>query len=323
MSKSIQFQESTELIRGQEVPIKIVIDLDKPTKVRGIHASFHAAEKTKATYRVTTSNGKETRTETRTATEYHDIVKESFLLFGSKRMGFFARLSDSLKTWFGGGTHEVMEPGPQEFSLNLKIPEDAPASFLGEKCEVFYRLNVQVDLPIRLNWSKNQSLEVGAKQLPQDIAPVHAVFPDELGRSFWDRTFGKNVILNLAIDRDIHSVGETSMAMLTVETPEPLQLTEISADLVGTESVTANGHTDSYGHRYPLQEIDSPNVISEESVHEFDIQIPEIDAPFTHSGKNFAVKWQIEVQLEVPWAKNPIISLPIILIPRGRTFPGS
>ena len=297
--------------------MKVFIDFEASTKVRGIHATFHAAERTEATYTVTTTDSKgKTRTETKTAVEYRDIAKETFLLFGSEKLGCLSSLTDSLATWFGGGKHEVVEPGQKEFSVSLKIPNQSPASFKGEKCEVFYRLQVDVDIPIKFDWSNTHSFEVGPHISNRDINPVHVIFPDESGRSFWDRTFGKNVTLNLAIDRDTLSVGEQALAMLTIETPEPLQISEISVELVGTESTKAQGHTDGHVHRHSLGNVESPNVISNESAHEFDIQIPKIDGPYTQTGANFSVDWQIEVRLKVPWAKDPIIQVPIHLLPR-------
>ena len=317
MSESIHFDANTRLERDKETPVKIVVEFDKPTKVRGIHATFHAAERTEATYTVTTTDSKgKVRTETRTAVEYSDIMKKPFLLFGERRKGFFSRLFDSLKTWIGGGKHEIIEPGHKEFVLGLKIPERAPTSFEGKKCEVFYRLDAQVDLPIKIDWSNTHQFEVGPQISIDEIKPVHVVFPDESGRSFWDQKFGKDVTLNLALDRDTLSVGEKALAMLTVETPEPLKIDEISVELVGTESTTAHSHTDSCGHRHSLEDVGSPNVISNESVHEFDIQIPEIEGPYTQSGVNFDVSWHIEVRLEVPWAKDPVIRVPIRLLPK-------
>jgi hypothetical protein len=316
MSEKIQFEASSRLVPDTDSPVRIIVDFEKPTRVRGIHAAFHAAERTEATYTVTTSDGKgKTRTETRTAVEFHDIVHEPFLLFGKRRMGFFSRLIDSLLTWFGRGKHELVERGRKEFEINLKIPPDAPPSFKARKCEVFYRLEVQIDLPIKVDWTKSRSFDVGRQGATDDVNPVHGVFPDQAGRSFWDRTMGKNVTLNLAIDRDSMSPGEQALAMLTVETPEPLNVNGISVELVGTESTTAQGHKDSHIHRHPLQAVDSPNVISSESVHEFDLRIPEIDGPFTQNGKNFDVCWSIEVRLKVPWAKDPVIRLPVKLLP--------
>jgi hypothetical protein len=319
MAQKIQIvSERTRLSRNEEIPVRILVNFEKPTRVRGIYAEFHGAEKTEATYTVTTTDSKgRAKTETRTATEYVEIVNEQFLFFGEKRKGFFARLFDSLATWFGGGSHQVVQPGEHEYSITVKVPRSAPASFKGKKCEVFYRVTVRVDLPIKIDWTHSQNFEVTPDKIEfKDTAPVLVVFPDASGRSFWDKTFGKDVKLNLAVDRDTLAIGEQALAMLTVETPEPLKVNKMAINLVGKETTTAHGHSDSYSHKYSLGQIDSPNVISNESVHEFEILVPEMEAPYTQTGTNFEVNWTIEVQLFIPWAKDPIIQVPIRILPK-------
>lgn len=319
MPQKIRIESDGNLLsRNEAMPVRVFVNFENATKVRGIHAEFYGAEKTEATYTVTTTDSKgKTKTETRTATEYTEIVNEQFLLLGEPRKGFFSRLSDSMATWVGGGSHEVVEPGEHEFALSLKLPHDALASFQGKKCEVSYRLTIRVDLPIKIDWSENQDFVVAPKPVEfKDTAPVHVVFPDASGRSFWDKTFGKDVKLNLAVDRDTLSIGEKALAMLTVESPEPLKVNKMEINLVGQETTKAQGHPDGHSHTFSLGKIDSPNVISSQSVHEFDILVPEIDAPHSQTGTNFQVNWTIEVRLSVPWAKDPVIRVPITLIPK-------
>ncbi len=319
MSDKIQIDATTErLFPGETKTVKVRIRFDKPTRVRGIRAEFHGAEKTEATYTTTSTDSKgKTQTKTQTATQYVDIVREKLLLQGSERKGFFARLLDSLATWFGGGQHTLVQPGELEFSVPVKIPEHAAASFKGKKCQIFYRLTVSVDLPIRVDWCESTEFEVVTEpRPPESIHPVHAVFPDENGRSFWEGIFGKSVALNLAVERNTMACGDSALGMLTVETPEPLKVDEIGLCLVGKESVSAHGHTDSHVHRHELGNVESPNLISSESVHEFPIAIPEFDGPWTQSGSNFEVSWMLEARLKVPWAKDPVIQVPIQLLPQ-------
>lgn len=318
MSVKINIQDQKQLIPGEKTPVRFVVNFDKATKVRGIRALFWAAERTEATYVVTTTDSKgKVKTETRTAVEHVDIAKESFLLRGQERKRFFSRLGDSLATWVGKGEHEKIGPGECEFHVDIAIPKNAPASFKGKKCEVFYRLKVEVDLPIKLDKSETQQFDVPPVGFDFDqVKAVHVTFPDESGRSFWDKTFGKKVTLNLAVDRDAMHPGEKGLAMLTVEAEDTLKVDQIEAKLVGTESSNANGHSDRHVHLHPLGDVQAPNIISSETVHEFDILIPEIEGPLTQTGKNFDIDWSIQVQLKIPWAKDPVIQVPIRIVPR-------
>ena len=322
MGDNIRFDiKDLRLEASEKVVVPVVVRFDKPTKVRGIHAEFFGAEKTQAVYTKTTTDSKgRVKTETHTATEYDEIVKEEFLLMGEERKGFFSRLGDSAATWVGGGSHEIVEAGEHKFPVTIQLPPKARASFKGKKCEVFYRLKVAVDLPIRIDWSEETFFEVvGIPVSPKAINPVHVVFPDENGRSFWDGVFGKDVTLNLALDRDTLSPGDTALAMLTVETPKPLNVSKIDVNIVGLETTEAHGHHDRYQHRFPVGEVSSPNVIANESVHEFEVVVPEIEGPYSQAGQKFDVSWSVQVQLKVPWAKDPLIEVPIKLIPMGKS----
>lgn len=302
---------------GGNISVPIKIQFDQPTRVRNIRAEFVAAEKTEATYTTTSTDSEgKTTTQTHTATEFFHIAQQEFLLMGEPRKGFFSRLFDSMATWFGGGSHEKVGPGEREFSVDLQLPLELPASFKGENCEIFYRLTVHVDVPIRLDWSESFDFEVVPEPPKfEDTKPVHVVFPDENGRSFWDGLFGKDVTLNVALDRSAVSCGETALGMLTIETPKPLKLNDIEITLVGVESTVAQGHHDAYTHRHEIGSVDSPNLISSESTHEFEVPFPVIDGPFSQSGKNFEVNWNLEIRLKVPWAKDPVIQVPIVLLP--------
>lgn len=308
--------EEFQLTCGEKTPIHVSIQFDQPTKVRGIHAVFHGAERTEATYTTTSTDSKgRTKTETHTAIEYIDICKQEHVLRGDERMGFFSRIGDSLATWVGGGQHEVLEAGEHKFSFDVVVPENSPASFKGNKCSVFYKVEVSVDIPIKFDWSESLDLELPVEKPSfQQTSPVHVVFPDESGRSFWDKIFGKPVTLNLALDRDVLSTGETALAMLTVESPEPLQLKKIETTLVGQESSRAQGHSDGYHYHVPLGEVNAPGVITNESVFEFNVTLPVVDAPVTQTGQNFEVSWFVEVRLFVPWAKDPTIRVPIRVV---------
>ena len=306
--------QSPELIPGKPTSVPITIRFDKPTKVRNIIATFHGAIHTQANYTVTKVDSKgRSKSETKTAHEYVDIVKEDFLLAGDEKEGFFSRLGDSMATLVGGGEHTVYGPGEEQFTIEICVPDDAPASFTGKKCEIFYRVAVAVDIPIAFDWNEAHEFRVGQPPMSfSEMEPVHVTFPDEEGRSFWDRTFGKPVTLNFATDRNRLSPSETALAMLTVDTPEPLKLTGIQLSMIGLEKSVARNHRDSYSHVVDLTKVETKELIDNQTVYEFEVTAPPAgDLPFTNQGKNFSVEWFAQITIEIPWAKDPTIRLPI------------
>ena len=318
MGKEIEIALADQVLkRGQSNRINISIKFSKPTKVRGIRAEFKGFEKTSAEYTTTNIDSKgNSKTVTHTATEYVEIAKQEFLLMGGPRKGFFGRIGDSMKTAVGGGDHEEVGPVEQTFEVDVLIPEDAPASFKGKKCEVVYSISVSVDIPIKVDWHEKLSMELPAEPVNfAETIPVHVVFPDDTGRSFWNKTFGKDVRINLAVDRDTLTIGEQALAMLTVETPEPLKVKKIDVAVVGTESTSAQSYKDSYQHRISICEVDTPGLITNETAQEFEIVIPDSEAPLSQQGTNFNVAWAVELRLHIPWASDPIVSAPIRLLP--------
>ena len=314
MGSQIEIRCAEQLYRAEKAKVEIVVNFDRPTKVRCIHATFIGREKADANYTETKrdSDGKR-RTVTKTATEYVEIVNEQFLLMGEEPGGFFGNVSDSFRTMFGSGSAQLIEPGVHKFAIDVMVPEGAPPTMKGKNCEVTYEVHVSVDIPIKFDWRSSKSVLVA--RLPVDFSdtlPLHVILPaDDEGRSFFDKMFGKDVTLNLAVDRDHICVGEGASAMLTVDTPEPLKLKKIECALVGREKTHARGHSDSASHRIHIGEIDSPNIISGKSVHKFEIDVTEFEGPYSQIGTNFSLTWHVEVRLYVPWAKDPTILAPI------------
>ena len=71
MGSQIEIRCAEQLYRAEKAKVEIVVNFDRPTKVRCIHATFIGREKADANYTETKrdSDGKR-RTVTKTATEY-------------------------------------------------------------------------------------------------------------------------------------------------------------------------------------------------------------------------------------------------------------
>jgi hypothetical protein len=80
------------------------------------------------------------------------------------------------------------------------------------------------------------------------------------------------------------------------------------------ENSQAHGHTDSYLHKGEAVELGTPGVMSGAYKEEFTLSV-ETAAPLSARGKLFSIEWFIQVELDVPWAKDPKIRSPIELLP--------
>ena len=319
MSNQISIGTSVDqLQRGQSMKIPIVLQLESRIKVRGIHVRFHGAEETKANYTTTHSDGKgHVTTTTHTAVEQVTITEQKQLLAGRERAGFLANLGDALATLFGGGRHVVMSPGEYEYSVDISIPTDAPPTHKGKRSRVFYELSARVDVPLGRDVHEVHSFSVAPFRMDLPGNPVRVRYPDDEGRGFWDKVLGPDVRIDLALARDALRQGESVDGVFQVDTDKPIEVRAIRARLVGHETSKAHGHHDGHNHKGEAVELARPGMIQGSYSKEFSLTADTVgEMPVTAKGKLFAIDWFVQVELDVPWAKDPKIRVPIVLLPK-------
>ncbi|NQU22849.1 MAG: hypothetical protein HQ567_16345 [Candidatus Nealsonbacteria bacterium] len=315
MPNEIRIQPPSEqIVRGTPMTVRVTVVLDEPLKVRGMHAKFHGAEETRAVYTTSSTDSKgRVTTQTHTAVEHVDVTTQAHLMSGNERLGFFGNLSDAVATIFGGGKHETMQPGEYPFDVEVSIPDDAPPTHVGEKTRVFYELSFQVDVPLATDLKATQSFDLAV--LPAFAAetnPVRTRYPDDEGRGLMDSLLGPDVRIELALAADRFRPGELIEGIFRVETDKPLNCRSIRVRLVGVETSQAHGHGDSYAHLGKPVEVATPGVFDGSYKQEFSLPA-EAEGPLTAKGKLFSIDWFVQVELDVPWAKDPKIRAPIAL----------
>lgn len=316
MSNEIRIQPPAEqIVRGNPMTVPITVVLDRPLKVRGMHAKFQGAEETKAVYTTTSTDSKGRATvQTHTAVQQVDITTQAHLISGNERLGFFGNLSDAVATIFGGGQHETLQPGEYPFEIEFSIPEDAPPTHVGKKTRVFYELSVHVDVPLAYDLKAVQSFQLMPLPTSYETDPVRIRYPDDAGRGFFDALFTPNVEIEMALAADKFRLGELVEGIFCVDTKKPLNCHAIRVRLVGIEKSQAHGHTDGYVHQGEAVELGKPDVIYESYKQQFRLTA-ETTAPLSARGKLFSIEWFVQVELDVPWAKDPKIRAPIELMP--------
>ncbi|MBW3539132.1 MAG: hypothetical protein KY476_02580 [Planctomycetes bacterium] len=287
--------------------------LGEPLKVRGLHATFHGAEETKATY--TTYNAATKSTQTHTAVEHNDIVRSEFLLSGRERKGFFGNIADGFSTLFGGGEHEILEPGEYPFEVDVQVPAGARPSFAGKKCRVFYELSVLVDVPLGRDIRALHSFRVvddADTELPPP-APVRTRYPEDQQRGLLDSWFSPDIRVEAALAQSTFREGETVEGLFVLETPKPLESRAIDVRLISVESTTAHGHTDKHVHMGEQLRIAAGGVIEGNHSQRFNLPV-SLPGPPTTRGHRFSIDCFVQIELDVPWAKDPKIRVPVTLV---------
>ena len=303
------------LVRGQKIAVPIVLMLEQRLKARGIHAKFLGAEETKAVYTTTSTDSKgRVTTQTHPAVQHVEITLQEHLLAGKEKMGFFANMSDAMATVFGAGKHDTLEPGEHEFNVEVSIPEDGPAPHVGQKTRVFYELSIHVDVPAGFDLNATQSFQVEPLPMAEyKTAPVRTRYPDDAGLGLLDSFVSPDVRVEMALVADKYQLHETIEGIFTIESEQSLKCRRILVQLIGIESSEAHGHHDQYVHQGKPLDLGTPGTVTGTYSQEFSLPA-EITAPLTATGKQFSFDWFVQVQLDVPWAKDPKIRAPIVLL---------
>ncbi len=302
---------STELIRGQTMCIPVTLNVEKPVKVRGIHATFHGAAETKADY--TTYNAATKSSQTHTAVQLVEIVKQEFLLSGREYLGVFGNIADGIATIFGSGSHDLLQPGHHEFEVQLEVPQDAPGAFTGKKCRVFYELNVRVDIPMGLDAKSTFAFKLPGVENEAASDPVMIRYPEDQERGLLDSWFGPDLRVEAGVAGSQYRRGEEIEGIFRAQSPSPLACRAISVCLVGFEKTQAQGHTDGHTYTGPATVLSEPGAIDRCFEQDFRIAAT-VEGPPSASGQLHSVAWYIQIQLDVPWAKDPKIRIPIKLL---------
>ena len=303
---------SAELIPGKTTRIPVVVTLDEALKIRGLHATFHGAEETRANY--TSYNAATKTTQTHTAVQHIDIAKSEYLLSGRERKGFFGNVADGFATLFGGGEHDVLEPGEYPFEVDVQIPADARPSFAGQKGRVFYELSVLVDIPLGRDLKALQSFQVIDNSDPvlPPPTPVRTRYPEDQKRGLFDSWFSPDIRVEAALTQSAFRDGDTLDGIFVLETPEPLEYRAINVRLISVESTEAQGHKDGHTHPGEPVQIASDGVIEGSYSQKFSLPVT-CPGPPTTQGQLFSIDCFVQIELDVPWAKDPTVRVPVTL----------
>ncbi|MFT7620801.1 MAG: hypothetical protein ACI97A_004459 [Planctomycetota bacterium] len=303
--------DSGALTRGEQTKINVTLDVKKPLKARGIHAVFVGGTETKATY--STYNAATKSSQVQTTVQLAEVVRQEFLLSGHEKLGFFGNVADGLGTLFGGGKHDNLEPGQYDFEVNLDLPADAPGTFVGKKSRVYYELAVHVDIAMGLDVIQTSGFDLPIVQAEFESNPIMTRYPEDMKKGLLDSLFAPNLKIEAALLQDHFLRGSQVQGVFQIDSDKPLNCRSISARLLGIETTEANQHHDTVHHIGPLHPISESGVVDGSFRQDFSFPA-EVDSPASTTGDLHAIHWFVQIEIDVPWAKDPKIRVPIVLL---------
>ena len=304
--------DEVELVRGGTATLRFRTTARTPVRIRGAHAHFIGYEETQAVY--TTSIG--TTTTVSTATERNLLVEKRETFQGRARAGFFRNLADGALALLGGGNHDELPRGSHDVLLEVDLPTDLPESFSGKKVKVVYEAAIHLDIPAARDFTHTVTFAVAPPSGDDDLdpAPLTIRYPEDSGRGFFDAMFGPEVAMQVELPSTVVRRGSTLAGTLEVRFPEtPATVEAVVCQLIRRESSTAQGHSDRHAEtivttRSPQRPGSATRVYAP-----FEVRLPEMMIP-TCKGAKFTVAHELAISLEVPWAKDPTIRIPITVV---------
>jgi hypothetical protein len=269
---------------------------------------FRGFEETKAVY--TTSDGKTTTTHT--AIENHVLVEERQTILGEAPAGFFSNLADGALTLVGGGDHEILDAGRHEASLQVDLPGELPPTFQAKKIRIAYEAGVHLDLPAARDFRHTESFAVARAGVEAPAAaPLSIRYPEDAQRGFFDSLFGPDVQMRVNLDATVVRRGGQLTGELQVHSREkPLSVDAVECQLLRRETSEAQKHKDAHAEKLVVERIPRQHSRSTRLSVPFTVTVPETAIPAC-TGAKFTLAHELAVSLDVPWAKDPTVRIPI------------
>jgi hypothetical protein len=304
--------DEAELIRGGTATLRFRTTTRTPVRIRGAHAHFIGYEETEAVY--VTSTGKTTTVSV--ATERNLLVEKRETFQGRAHAGFFRNLADGALTLLGGGDHDELPRGSHDVLLKVDLPAELSESVFGKKVKVVYEAAIDIDIPVARDFRHSVTFALGPPSGDDDLdpAPLTIRYPEDAKRGFFDAMFGPEVAMRIELPATVVRRGGTVAGTLEVRFPDrPATVEAIVCHLLRHERSQAHGHADHHAEPIATARLEQRQSDANHLLAPFEVRLPEAMIP-TCTGAKFTVAYELAVSLDVPWAKDPTIRIPITVV---------
>ena len=283
---------------GETVVGKVTVNTVTRLAVRGVRFRIRGQEKTS----ISRGSGN-------SRTTYHGkhvIIDKELTLFGEEKHGFVDDVGDALMTLLGKAEHAELRSGAHPYPLSSELPQKALPTYSGKNAEVKYDMCAYIDIPAGFDVAHRRSLVVLP---PQPLCQAAQGRQGSL-----DQPDGR-IALAAAVNETAWQPGATLSGTVSFENPTRRAVRAVIISFVCHEQARAGGRG-----RTVTSESDTSKtwtrvalLADEQSVRdrEFALQIPMGPPPFR--GEWCQVSWFVEVRLDVPWARDIKVRIPIRL----------
>ncbi len=294
--------DSEQYTGGELVAGKCIVRLDEPLPVRGVRVRWQGYERS----HWSEGSGKSRHTHGQT----HYFFNEERTVFGKPPLGAGELIADALKGLFSREGYETLAAGEHAFDFSFVLPIDLPPDFDSETSScIAYEITAHVDIPLRMDLSATRRLGMRGSR------PAPAPRPVTRSNSKTFLTGGSGQMsLQAALERDVFRPGERLRGVAEVinESGKEIQGVDIVLQRImhlSAGSASASRCLDAGSAKVGALETSPGRPVR--FVMDFDL--PGDLYPSIESTGLVRVTYQLNVSLDVPWAIDLAVSLPVTI----------
>jgi len=288
---------------GEVVEGEVIVTLEQPLPVRGIRLSYAGYEKSLWSE----GSGKHRRT----YSERKDHFAEEITLFGRPRLELGDLMADSLRGLFSKEHYETHPAGTHRYPFACTLPLDLPGDYQSaeSRSEIKYAIKATVDLPLKFDLSAEQSFTVYERRNLDCLVPVSA---RERKAFLFDSDAFLEAEVQLA--KDHFFLGETLLCRLDVQNHSQKKIDAVQLALEQTEHLTAGNEHKTEVEYFGVATYPNCTLLPNQQTHwELEFPIPTELYPSILRSTLVRVEYQLQARIEIPWAIDLKIHVPIVL----------
>ena len=304
--------DKTDFVGGEFIEGELELKVDTAIPVRGVRILFHGFEKsywTTGSGKVRTSASGRNRA---IHSETRDLFKQEVTLFGDPPLDAGALISDSFTGLFSSGHYHTLEPGDYRYPFSCKLPERLPGDYEddAERSRIAYLVKGYVDIPLKVDIEQT---------VPLTMHETHDQSAAEAVTATGDKEFAFSgdapVKMSASLDQNLHLPGDTVNCKLTVKNKSKKKIKGVIVSLRKTESLRARDATSAKTAEIHSARYGKTTVAAGKTADiELDFTIPRNLYPTILSSELVKVEYEIDFRLDIPWAVDLHVAVPIVLL---------
>lgn len=295
--------DKQEYLGGEEIHGRCTAHIDAPIEMRGLRVRLHGFERS----HWTSGSGKSRHTHSQT----RDFFKEEITLLGRPPLSTTGLVGDALKGLFAKGDYETLPAGEYSHEFSYRLPPELPADYeSGGPSRIAYLVTAYVDLPLKADLSSELRLGVREPFDPQTVRPAAG---ETVKRFLFQRS--TPLSMSVALERDTFCANDRVRGGLAVLNESGKRPRRIIVELLRTIRLRAGSSSSTRSEGVPLGAIPDP-VIERGTPAKFDLDfaVPPNLASTSIRGELVKVSYELVVSLDVPWALDPKVRIPVTIV---------